>query len=261
MRTDYPHFGKLGALIAILGVTLASCGGSSTSPTPTATATATATATPAYTTASCNTSGTTSATITGGSVVGLSSITSPAVGGCSITTAIGTIFVNPTAGTYSGTISLTAPAGLPAIPSSNTCTNSCANNGPPTGFSTANFVPLFYVTFQLSGYVGTFSQNNPAETIMVNAITPGTNTSNFFTGTWGAQASGTTAPAIATTTFSGWSNNDNGTTFADVPLTITQPNTLSLPTETCTPATECAPGTFTAPGESVTNVTVVGYFT
>jgi hypothetical protein len=117
------------------------------------------------------------------------------------------------------------------------------------------------VTFVLNGYVGSFSQNNPAETVTVNSLTTGTNTANFFTGSWSAQAAGTTAPAVASATFSGWSNNDSATSFADVPLTITPPNTLTLPAETCAPTAQCTPGTFTAPGESLINVFVVGYFT
>jgi hypothetical protein len=259
LQNNQVRTSAIAALLLTLSIAIAGCSGGSSSSTPAPTASPA----PAYETATCNTSGTTSAAITGGSVVGLTSITSPAVGGCSITTGLGTVFVNATAGTYSGTISLTAPTGLAAIPSSNTCTNSCGNNGPPPGFTSANFVPLFYVTFLLNGYVGTFSQNNPSDTITVNSLTAGTNTSNFFTGSWNAQVAGTTQPAVSSAAFTGWSNNDSSssTTFADVPLTVTPPNTLTLPAETCAPASGCTPGSFTAPGESLTVVTVVGYFT
>jgi hypothetical protein len=266
MYTNKLQSGVFSALLLAVGLAVTGCGGSSATPAPVQSASGAASngaSTPQYSTASCNSSGATSASITSASVVGAGTISSPAVGGCSLSLTLGTVFTNATAGTYSGTISLTAPAGLPPMPATNTCGNNCGNNAPPAGFSPANFVPLFYTTFQVSGYVGSLSENNPAETITVNSLTPGSNTSNFYTATWQAQANGATPPDPSTVSFTGYSNNDSATALTDVPLTLAPPNTLSLPEEDCpaSSGSQCAPNVVAAPGVSLTVVTVVGYFT
>lgn len=213
-----------------------------------------------YTTASCNTSGTTSANLTGGNLVGVGTVTSPAIGGCAYSINVGAIVTAATAGTYSGAISFAAPGGLPPIPAVNTCSGGCAMNGPPLGFSASSFVPLFYVTFQLSGLVGNLSPDNPAITATVNAIASSTNSSNFFIGTWSTGVAGSTAPPAAAASFTGWSNNNGVGALVNVPLTVTPPNTLSLPAYPCSPSTSCSASVFTAP-QSFTFVQVVGYFT
>lgn len=171
---------------------------------------------------------------------------SPAVGGCSYSSNLATALGGATAGSYAGTISLTAPAGLPPI------------SNPPPGFSAANFVPLFYVTLQLMSFTGTISPDNPSISVTVSSITSASSSSNFFIGNW--SGTGTTAPGISSTTFTGWSYNNSQTGPADVPLTVTPPNTLSLPAYACTPSTSCSSTAFTTP-VSFTLVQVVGYFT
>jgi hypothetical protein len=249
MRKNSSHFSVFCALLAVLSVTLAACGGSGSSATPSAAPTATAAATlppSAYTTASCSTSGATSGTITGGNLAGVGTVTSPAVGGCSFSDNLATALAGAKGGTYAGTISLTAPAGLPNI------------TNPPPGFSTSNFVPLFYVTLQLTNVTGTIAPNTPNITAAVNSITLASNSSNFFIGTWSAIADGSTPPGAAASTFTGWSYNNSQTAPVDVPLTVTPPNTLSLAAYACTPAVNCNPTTYT--GVSFTLVQVVGYF-
>jgi hypothetical protein len=258
MRTTHARLGAIAALLIASGAALAGCGGSTTT-TPVAAPT---TAAAAFGTATCSTSGATSAAIPSATLVGATSVTTPTLGGCSLSSNVSTVFPTITTGTFSGSIQLTAPAGLAAIPASNTCTTSCANNAPPTGFAAANFVPVIYTVLQVSGFTGTTSPNNAAQTIMVNSLTSGTNNANFFIGTWNATAAGATPPAIASTTFSGWSNNNNQTAFANLPLTASPPNTLTLPAESCSPAgSDCASSTITAPGASFTIVQVFGYFT
>ena len=240
-------------LLAILCVTLAACGGSpgATSPAPAPTI-ATPTPTPAQTstktTAACDTTGPTFANITPGNLVGVSTITTPLVGGCSYSNNFATVAGGATAGTYAGSISLTAPAGLPALA-----------NGPP-GFATSNFVPLFYVTLQLTGYQGTVSADNPSINVTVKSIALNASSSNFFIGSWSTTTAGTSPPPVSATNFIGWSNNDNLTNPLDQALTVTPPNSLSLPTYLCTPASSCT-GTTDAVPTSYTLVQVVGYFT
>jgi hypothetical protein len=105
------------------------------------------------------------------------------------------------------------------------------------------------------------TSNNPAETVAVNALTLGSNSSNFFVGSWGANAAGSTPPAISAATFSGWTNTDNQVTFAFQPLTATLPNMLTLPAETCAPLgnANCGSQTVSTPASN-TIVLVVGYF-
>jgi hypothetical protein len=250
MRKNMSHSGALCALLAVLGVTLAACGGSTggTTPAPAPTATITTLPASAFTTASCNTSGATSGTITAGNLVGVGTIATPVVGGCSYSNNFATVASGATAGTYAGTISLTAPAGLTVIP-----------NAPP-GFATANFVPLFYVTLQLIGYLGNINPDNPTINMTVNSITTASNSSNFFIGSWSTNTVGSTPPAPSATSFIGWSNSNSSTTLIDVPLTVTPPNTLSLPTYLCTPAGTCTATAISSP-TSFTLVQVVGYFT
>ncbi len=250
MRKNRSHTGALCALLAALGITLTACGGGGGGSTPAPAPTATITTLPAsaFTTATCNTSGATSASITGGNLAGVSTIATPVVGGCSYSNNFATVASGATSGTYAGTISLTAPAGLPTIA-----------NAPP-GFTTANFVPLFYVTLNLINYVGNISPDNPAITIAVNSITTASNSNNFYIGSWSNNAVGATPPAISSTAFIGWSNSNSSATIVDVPLTVTPPNTLSLPTYLCTPAGTCSGASITAP-TSYTLVQVVGYFT
>src|ERR1700733_8818168 len=229
MRKNRSRSGAFCALLAVLVVTWAAWGGSGNSavtapPTSSPTATPTSLPASAYTTATCNTSGTTTASITPGNLAGVGAIATPVVGGCSYSNNFATVAGGATGGTYAGTISLTAPAGLPAI-----------QNAPP-GFSTANFVPLFYVTLQLISYVGTISPDNPSINMTVNSITTASNNTNFFIGSWSSNAAGSTPPAVSTTSFIGWSNSNSQPTPSDVPLTVTPPNTLSLPTYLCTPA-------------------------
>ncbi len=262
MRTTKARSGAFCALLFVLGATLTACGGGGTTITPGPTPAPTVSSLPAsaYTTASCSTAGTTSASIAGGNLVGLGTITTPAVGGCSYSNNLGIVVTGASAGTYAGTISLAAPAGLPSIPAANTCSGNCANNGPPPGFSTTNFVPLFYVTLQLSGFVGNLSSDNPSITMMVNSITSSSNSQNFFIGSWSSNIPGSTAPPITTTAFTGWSNNNSTTALANVPLTVTPPNTLSLPSYPCGALSGCGLNPYTAP-QSFTLVQVVGYFT
>jgi hypothetical protein len=249
MRKNGSHLGALCALLAVLGVTLAACAGSGNStPAPAPTATITTLPPSAFTTATCSTSGATSATITPGNLAGVGTITTPAVGGCSYSNNFATVANGATGGTYAGTISLTAPAGLPALP-----------NAPP-GFTTANFVPLFYVTLQLINYAGNISPDDPAINVTVNSIATASNSSNFFIGSWSSNTVGSTPPATSATTFIGWSNTNSVPTSIDVPLTVTPPNSLSLPTYLCTPAGDCTATTISTP-TSYTLVQVVGYFT
>ena len=261
MRAIRLRSAAFAAALAVVGVAATACGGgSSTNPTPYPTNTYPPLVTPAFASASCSTSGTTSASIPPTSVVGIGTVTSPTVGGCSYASNFAAEITNATAGTYSETISLNAPAGLTAIPASNTCSSTCDNNGPPPGFVTAKFVPVFYVVFQLTGFVGTLSQDDPSIIMTVNSLVLGTNSENLFIGVWGAGANGSAPPSVASTAFSGWSNNDNKNVFATVPLSVPLPNTLTFPAEACTPASACPPATFSTP-ESLTIVTVVGYFT
>lgn len=258
MRTHRAHFGAFLTVLAVAG--LAACGGGTTfvpasAPTPTVSSLPAS----AYTTATCNTTGITSANLTGGNLAGVGIVATPVVGGCSYSNNLAVVVTGAT-GTYSGTISLNPPAGLPAIPPSNTCATSCQNNGPPPGFATANFVPLFYVTLLLNGFTGQLSPDNPNVTATVNSITTSTNSLNFFIGSWSGNLNGTTPPAVSATAFTGWSNNDSAAGLAVVPLTVTPPNTLSLPAFPCSPTTSCAPSAFTSP-LSFTLVQVVGYFT
>jgi hypothetical protein len=250
MRKKTYRSGALYALLAVLGVTLAACSGNTgTTPAPTPTATITTLPPSAFTTATCNTAGPTSASITPGNIVGVTTIATPVVGGCSYANNFGIVVTGITAGTYAGTISLTAPAGLPGIA-----------NAPP-GFSTSSFVPLFYVTLQLIGLTGNLSADNPSINMTVNSITTSTNSSNFFIGSWSTTALGSTPPGAAATAFIGWSNNNNITTAAvDIPLTVTPPNTLSLPQFLCQPIGSCGATPVTSP-TSYTLVQVVGYFT
>ncbi len=248
MRTNSIHAGTFCALL-VLTVTLAACGGGGTTITPGAAPTPTVSSLPAsaYTTASCLTTGTASANVTG-SLVALGTITTPAIGGCSYSNNLGLVITGGATGTYAGTISFAAPPGLPAI-----------TNAPP-GFSATNFVPLFYVTLQLSGFTGQISPDNPSINVTVNSIVTSTNSLNFFIGSWSSNALGATPPVISATSFSGWSNNDSVTALTNVPLTVTPPNTLSLPAFPCSPAANCAPTADVTP-TSYTLVQVVGYFT
>jgi hypothetical protein len=249
MRKNRSHTGTFCALLAALGLTLAACGGNTgANPAPAPTATVTTLPPSAFTTATCNTTGTTSASITPGSLVGVSTIATPAVGGCSYSNNFGTVASGITAGTYAGTISLTAPAGLPVI-----------SNAPP-GFTTANFVPLFYVTLQLISITGNLSPDDPAINMTVNSITTASNSSNFFIGSWSQNTVGSTPPAASATSFIGWSNSNSVPTSFDVPLTVTPPSTLALPTYLCTPPGDCNSNSITSP-TSYTFVQVVGYFT
>jgi hypothetical protein len=251
MRKNRFHTNAFCTLLAALSVSLAACGGGGyggSNPAPAPTATLTTLPASAFTTATCNTSGATSASIAPGNLVGVTTITTPVLGGCSYANNFATVVNGATGGTYAGTISLTAPAGLPVIP-----------NAPPS-FAVANFVPLFYVTLQLIGYVGNISGDNPSINIAVNSITTSSNSSNFFIGSWSTNTIGSTPPAISSTAFIGWSNSNSVPTSIDVPLTVTPPNTLSLPTFLCTPPGSCTTNT-DATATSYTLVQVVGYFT
>lgn len=260
MPTNKGRVSAFCGLLIILGTTLAACsGGTTTIPGVAPTAAASTLPASAYTTATCSSAGATSASITPGSLVGLGTIATPSIGGCSYSNNFGAVITGATGGTYSGTISLAAPAGLPAIPAANNC-SLCTNNGPPAGFSAAAFVPLFYVTIQLNNFTGQVSPDNPNITATVNSITTSTNSANFFIGNYSATAVGATPPAISATSFTGWSNNNSVTAQAAVPLTVTPPNTLTLPLYPCSPANNCAPQAYTSP-QSFTLVQVVGYFT
>jgi hypothetical protein len=251
MRKNRSRSGAFCALLAVLGVTLAACSGSGNSgvtAAPTSSPTPTTLPPSAFTTATCNTSGTTSASITPGNLAGVGTITTPVVGGCSYSNNFVTVAGGATGGTYAGTISLTAPAGLPVIP-----------NAPP-GFAAANFVPLFYVTLQLIGFEGNISGDNPSINVTVNSIATSSNSSNFFIGSWSTNTAGTSPPSVSATNFIGWSNNNSVTSPLDVPLTVTPPNTLALPTYLCTPTGSCTGTTVSSP-TSYTFVQVVGYFT
>ncbi len=249
MRKSRSHTVAFCALLTILGIALAACAGNgATAPAPTPTATVTTLPPASFTTATCNTSGPTSANITPGNIVGVTTITTPLVGGCSYANNFATVVSGATAGTYAGTISLTPPAGLPALAFA------------PPGFATSNFVPLFYVTLQLLGYQGSISGDNPSINMTVNSIATSSNSSNFFIGSWSTNTAGTNPPSVSATTFIGWSNNNSVTNPLDEALTVTPPNTLSLPTYLCTPAGSCTGTTVSAP-TSYTLVQVVGYFT
>ena len=256
MRINRAQTGTFCAALAILGLALVACDGSGASsgtapqtPSPTSTTTPTNLPPSAFTTAACSTSGTTSANITPGNLAGVVTIATPAIGGCSYSNTFGAVANGATSGTYAGTISLTAPAGLPAIA------------GAPSGFSSSNFVPLFYVTLQLIGYQGTLTPDNPAISVTVNSIATSTNSSNFYIGSWSASVPGSTPLGVSATSFLGWSNNNNSApTPANVSLTVTPPNTLSLPAYPCTPAAACTTVTLSSP-QSYTFVQVVGYFT
>ncbi|HEV8021219.1 MAG TPA: hypothetical protein VGP41_08175 [Candidatus Lustribacter sp.] len=252
MQTTRSHLGAFCALLFVLGITVAACGGGggATPATPSVTTSASPSAS-SFTTASCNTSGVTSAAITGGSLAGVGTVATPAIGGCAFSIGLGVVVTAGTAGTYSGTISFAPPGGLPSL----------TGTTPPPGFSTANFVPLFYVTLQLSGYVGDVTPNNPNIAITVNSIATSSNSSNFFIGSWSSNfVAGAAAPAASGTGFVGWTNNNGATVLTNVPLTVTPPNMLSLPEYPCSGGTACEPTSYTTP-ESLTLVQVVGYFT
>jgi hypothetical protein len=249
MRNNTSHTGAFYALLAILGMTLAACGGGgygASTPAPTPTASVTTLPPSAFTTATCNTTGATSASITPGNLAGVTTIATPVIGGCSYSNNFATVAGGATGGTYAGTISFAAPAGLQAIA-----------NAPP-GFAVANFVPLFYVTLQLLGYQGNLSPDDPAINVTVNSIATSTNSSNFFIGSWSTSTPGTSAPSASAAGFIGWSNSNSTTLVQDVPLTVTPPNMLSLPTFLCSPAGTCTSQNIVT--TSYTLVQVVGYF-
>ena len=244
--------------LLLFGAIVAGCGGGGINSTPLAGASFTPSLSSSRLgSASCATTGGNISAPVSGSSVGIGTVTTSAIGGCSIAINVGQ-FLTPTQGTY--TVTAYLPSDTTVVP---TLQPIPATAQVPTGFTVAAFKPVLYAVIQMINFSGLFTTYNPSITYTVNSLSAGT-TPNFYDFSWSQLGPGLDVPPSQAVP-QNFSNNNILTSLALVPFTISGMNQLTYPFTPCIgspPAVYCRSIDLQGDGGvGITFVVVLGYFT